>query len=198
MESVDDVLDEPRRPGLSFGLVLAHGASHALGDHPDLALLPLFPHPVGHVEEDPLEEEHERHPLIVRVIPLLADVAAEARMRHMGPDSLVLVLRESERVRYPAESVYHVARHRSVRYAIYRITCEYFFPKRYLTHQIRKSKSNKCFCNKINKDQKSKRKKTEQIHVEIKKNEIEENVKTRIKKIFEIQKRGSKQFGIQK
>ena len=43
--------------------------------HLDLAIVALFPDPVWRVEADGLEEEHERHPLVVRVVDPLVVVA---------------------------------------------------------------------------------------------------------------------------
>ena len=123
MHGVADVLDESLHSRLSLDLGLDEGASHALGYGAHLALLPLLPHPVGRVEEDALEEEDERHPLVVGVVPLVSVVAAEAWMRHVRAHGLEAVGRQGERVRDPAVGVEHVARHRAVRDAVYRVTC---------------------------------------------------------------------------
>lgn len=111
MQRVGDVLDQSLRLGLSFRLVIDHGSPHALGYHSDLALLPLLPYPMGYVEQNALEEEHEGHPLIVRVVPLLAVIAAQARMRHVSAHRFRVVLGQRERVRDPAVRVYHVLVH---------------------------------------------------------------------------------------
>ena len=46
--------------------------------HLDLAIVALFPDPVWRVEADRLEEEHQRHPLVVRVVDALVVVAVRA------------------------------------------------------------------------------------------------------------------------
>lgn len=124
MQGLDDVLDQSVGLGLPLLLAIDHGASHTLGYHPDLALLPLFPHPMRHIKEHALEEQHERHPLIVRVVSFLAIVATESRVGHVGAHRFRVVLRQRERVRDPAIRVDHVGRQRTVDQAIDRIACE--------------------------------------------------------------------------
>ena len=46
--------------------------------HLDFAIVALFPDPVRRVEADGLEKEHERHPLVVRVVDPLVVVAVWA------------------------------------------------------------------------------------------------------------------------
>lgn len=75
MKSIIDVLNESVGFCFSFPSAFDVCSSHAVGDHAHLAILPLFPHPVGDVKQNALEEEHERHPLVVRVVTLLAGVA---------------------------------------------------------------------------------------------------------------------------
>lgn len=84
MQGFDEILDQSFDFSLPFRLGLDHGTSHALGYYPDLTLLPLFPHPMRYIKEHALEEQHERHPLIVRVIPLLAIIDTQTRMGHVG------------------------------------------------------------------------------------------------------------------
>lgn len=123
VQGFHEILDQsfglslPLRPGLN------HGTSHALGYHPDFTLLPLFPHPVWHVEKHALEEQHERHPLVVRVVPLLPVIAAQTRMSHVGTQGLRVVLRQRERVRDPAKRVDHMAGGQ-FRQAVDGIACE--------------------------------------------------------------------------
>lgn len=97
--------------GLSLPLLLGvdHGTPHAFGYHSDLTLLPLLPHPVRHVEEHTLEEQHERHPLVVRVVPLLPVIATQTRMGHVGTHRVRDAVRQCERVRDPAIRVDHMA-----------------------------------------------------------------------------------------
>ena len=53
----------------------------ACDDPLDLAALPALEDEVGHVEHDALQEEHERHPLVVRLVGHLVSVGV------VGPDA---------------------------------------------------------------------------------------------------------------
>lgn len=114
VQRVVNVFGETLRLGLSLGLVIDRGSPHAFGYHSDLALFPLLPYPMRHVEQDTLEEEHEGHPLIVRVISLLPKVAAKTRVSHVSTHRFRVVAGQRERVRDPAIRVYHVVRYTSV------------------------------------------------------------------------------------
>lgn len=122
MHSFDDILDQSFGLSLPLLLSLDHGASHTLGYHSDLTLFPLFPHPVRHVEEHALEEQHEWHPLVVRVVLLFAVVAAQARVSHVGAHRLSAV-RQCKRVRDPTVRVDHMGGHRAVGQAVDGVTC---------------------------------------------------------------------------
>lgn len=99
---------------LSFASVVCDvgdGSSDAVGDHSHLALLPVLPDPVRDVETEALEEQHEGHPLVVGVDPLLLFIViAQAGVHHAaaGP------VGQRERVRDPAVRVEHVSRHGAV------------------------------------------------------------------------------------
>lgn len=124
MQGLHEVLHQS--VGLSLPLLLGidHGTPHALGYHSDLTLLPLLPHPVRHVEEHALEEQHERHPLVVRVVPLLPVIATQTRMSHVGTHRLRDVLRQRERIRDPAIRVDHMGAGGQFRQAADGIACE--------------------------------------------------------------------------
>lgn len=76
-----------------------------------------------HIEEHTLEEQHKRHPLIIRVIPLLAIIDTQTRMGHMSGHGFRVIFRQRERVRNPAVSVDHVIGTGQFRYTVDRITC---------------------------------------------------------------------------
>ena len=56
----------------------AKNAASASLPHLDLAVIALLPDPVRRVETDRLEEEHQRHPLVIRVVDPLVVVAVRA------------------------------------------------------------------------------------------------------------------------
>lgn len=121
MQGIHEILHQSLELGLPFLLVLEHGAPQAFGYYPDLTLFPLFPHPVRYVKQYALEEEHERHPLVVRVVPLLAVVAAQARMGHVGANRVRQSLRHRVGRCDPAERVDYIFSH-PLRQAIDRFT----------------------------------------------------------------------------
>lgn len=123
VQGFHEVLNQSFDLCLSLLLGLNHGTSHALGYYPDLTLFPLFPHPVWHIEKYTLEEQHERYPLVVRVVPFLPIIATQTRMGHVGTHGLRVVLRQCERVRDPAKRVDHMAGG-YFRQAVDRIACE--------------------------------------------------------------------------
>ena len=124
MQSIGDVLNETRDSCLSLLFALDHCSTHTLGYHSYFAFFPLLPHPMGNVEENALEEEHEWYPLIIRVVPFFSNVSAETRMSDVSANRLVLIRWQSKRVCDPAKSVDHVIRYSSVRYTVYGITWE--------------------------------------------------------------------------
>lgn len=123
MQGLHKVLNQSLDLCLPLLLGLNHGTPHALGYYPDLTLFPLFPHPVWQIEKHTLEKQHERHPLVVRVVLLLPVVATQTRMGHVGTHGLRVVLRQCERVRDPAKRVDHMGGGR-IHHAVDRIACE--------------------------------------------------------------------------
>lgn len=110
---IERFVQVPHEPTLaSFALVRADDrvASEPVGDHAHLALFPVLPDPVGHVEQEALEKEHERHPLVVAVVrPLLVVLVAEAGVRHRGAHRSAVLAGQREGVRNPAVRVDHMA-----------------------------------------------------------------------------------------
>lgn len=84
-----------------------------------------------HVEEHTLEEEHERHPLVIRVVSLLFGLltlsvvlGTETRMGHLLAHSFALVLRQRERGRDPAECIDHVSLRRGLANTVNGVSCK--------------------------------------------------------------------------
>lgn len=123
VKRIDDISDETLDSRVSFLFAVNDDAAHSIGDQANFALLPLLPHPVWHVEEQPLEEQHKRHPLVVRVIPLLASVTTQTRMSNLRTDNFVLILRQRVGVRDPAVGVQHMNWNGIVGYAVDGIAC---------------------------------------------------------------------------
>lgn len=109
VQGFHDVLGQFFEPSLTLRLRLQYGTSHTIGYYPHFTLLPLLPHPVRNVEKHALEEQHERHPLVIRVILLLPVVDTQAWMSHLGAHVLRVVLRQCKRVRNPAIRVDHMS-----------------------------------------------------------------------------------------
>ena len=73
VERLGQILGYSSWSGFAFFVVVDHVKSAvALGHVAQFAVLPALPYPVRQVEEHTLKEEHERHPLIVAVHPLLS------------------------------------------------------------------------------------------------------------------------------
>lgn len=121
---LDEVLDEARLAAFALFLGADQSAPHPVGDHADLVVLQHLPDPVGHVEDDALEEEDERDPLVVAVVALLLVVVAEAGVSHVAADVLALLVGQGEGVRDPAVGVNHVARDTAVVYALDGVACK--------------------------------------------------------------------------
>ena len=60
VEGVDDVVDEAGRPGALLVAGEDRRSAEPLGQVPDLALLPVLPDPVGHVEEKTLKNRKRK------------------------------------------------------------------------------------------------------------------------------------------
>jgi len=76
VERLGQILGYSSWSGFAFFVVVDHVKSAvALGHVAQFAVLPALPYPVRQVEEHTLKEEHERHPLIVAVHPLLSSVS---------------------------------------------------------------------------------------------------------------------------
>lgn len=83
-----------------------------------------IPQPLGEIAHHCLEEEHEAHPLIVRVIlGRRAVLGADSRMSGTHALYLVVRVRHGERGRYPTVRVHRLGG-QAVHYALYRVAHE--------------------------------------------------------------------------
>lgn len=122
-QTVVDVLHKASLTLRALRLRRGHDAAQTLGDHAHFAVLPVLPDPVRHIEADALEEQHERHPLIVAVVGFLLVVVAEAALRHLGANDFAVLVRQRESVGDPAVSGENVAGYGSVVNAGDRFAC---------------------------------------------------------------------------
>lgn len=100
-----------------FALIRAddHVATQSVGDHAHSALFPVLPDPVGHVEQQALEEQHERHPLVVAVVrSLLVVLVAETGVCYRSAHRSPVLAGQREGVRNPAVRIDHMAGNRAV------------------------------------------------------------------------------------
>lgn len=81
-------------------------------------------HSIQHLAETHLEEQHERHPLVIAVVRPVLVIVPQPGMRHLRPHGLPMLVRQRERISNPAEGVNHVIRYTAVVDALDRITDE--------------------------------------------------------------------------
>uniref|UniRef100_A0A2M4DBK8 Putative secreted protein n=1 Tax=Anopheles darlingi TaxID=43151 RepID=A0A2M4DBK8_ANODA len=108
VNAIVEILSQPLMAVLALGSTSGRCTAHTLGDHAHTALLPVLPDPVGHVEEQSLEEQHERYPLVVAVVGTLLIVVAQSGMGNFGAHLAAMLPWQGERVGNPAVRVDHV------------------------------------------------------------------------------------------
>lgn len=84
--------------------------AQSFGKHAHLARLPVLPDHVRHIEADALEEQHERHPLVVAVERLVLVLVAQATLGDVGADDFAVLAGQRERVGDPAVGADDVVR----------------------------------------------------------------------------------------
>uniref|UniRef100_A0A182QXC6 Uncharacterized protein n=1 Tax=Anopheles farauti TaxID=69004 RepID=A0A182QXC6_9DIPT len=76
---------------------------------------------MGHVEQQALEEQHERYPLVVAVVRSLLVIVAQPGMGYVRAELAAMLAGKRERVGDPAVRVDHMPGHGTVVNAGYRI-----------------------------------------------------------------------------
>lgn len=109
-----DVMHKPTLARRSLFRGNRQHATQSVGDHSHFAILPVLPDHVRHVEADALEEQHERHPLIVAVIRFRLVIVAQTTLGHLRPNTLSMLAGQREGVGDPAVGADHVARYRAI------------------------------------------------------------------------------------
>lgn len=105
-----NVLDEFALPGCSFLGGNRQSSTESFSDHSHLAILPVLPDHVRRIETDALEEEHERHPLVVAVESLILVVVAQAGLCNIRSGNFIMFPRQRIRVGNPAIGADHMVR----------------------------------------------------------------------------------------
>lgn len=109
VHAVVQVLDQPSLASPALFQAESRHATQSIGDQTHLALFPVLPDPVGHVEQETLEEQHERYPLVVAVVrSLLVELVAKAGMGNGRAHLASMLTGQRESVRNPAVRVDHV------------------------------------------------------------------------------------------
>lgn len=124
LHALYQVANQSGLASLAFLLAQGHRSAESVRDEPHATLLPVLPDPVGHVEQDSLEEQHERHPLVVAMVrPLLVVLVSKSGLGHGRANLATMLAGQRESIRDPAVRVDHVAGNSAVVDARNRITC---------------------------------------------------------------------------
>lgn len=73
-----------------------------------------------------LEEQHERHPLVITMIASFLILVTQTRMCNVCANRFSLFMWQRKRIRNPAIRIDYMGRNSSIVYALYRITCWQF------------------------------------------------------------------------
>lgn len=124
VKGVNEILDQLFLTIYSVFGWSERSASYAVRDHANFPFFPVLPQPMGHVEQNALEKQHERHPLVIRMVSHLVfffHVTGYAWVSHVCTETFADFIGQRERMRYPAKRVDDVFGNSAVGYTRYRI-----------------------------------------------------------------------------